>query len=180
MSDTPERRTCAPGTPSATTAEKVTGEPPPAEAPQAGGPPASLWSDAWYDLRRRPMFIVSAGPHRLLVVMSFWPSLFTSINPFDARPASCDARQGPIPGHLFGHDSQGCDVYAAPSTAPATRSSSASPPRSSPRSSAGCSASRRLPRRPRRHDPSRVTESSSRIPLDPRRAAHHADVPGRR
>ncbi|MEO3891159.1 ABC transporter permease [Nonomuraea sp. B5E05] len=78
-----------------------------------GGKPASLWTDAWYDLRRRPMFIVSMIIIFVLLVMSFWPSLFSSIDPFNAR--SCDlstARQGPSPGHLFGRDNLGCDLYA--------------------------------------------------------------------
>ncbi|MEO3792766.1 ABC transporter permease [Nonomuraea sp. B10E15] len=78
-----------------------------------GGKPASLWTDAWYDLRRRPMFIISVIIIFVLLVMSFWPSLFTSIDPFNAR--SCDlstARQGPSPGHLFGRDNLGCDLYS--------------------------------------------------------------------
>ncbi|MEO3874555.1 ABC transporter permease [Nonomuraea sp. B12E4] len=77
------------------------------------GKPASLWSDAWYDLRRRPMFILSMIIILVLLVMSFWPSLFTAIDPFNAR--TCDlatARQAPSPGHLFGKDNLGCDVYA--------------------------------------------------------------------
>ncbi|MFF4625587.1 ABC transporter permease [Nonomuraea jabiensis] len=77
------------------------------------GKPASLWTDAWYDLRRRPMFIISVLIILVLLVMSFLPSLFTSIDPFNAR--TCDlstARQAPSAGHLFGKDSLGCDVYA--------------------------------------------------------------------
>ncbi|WP_052423820.1 ABC transporter permease [Nonomuraea candida] len=77
------------------------------------GKPASLWTDAWYDLRRRPMFIISVIIILVLLVMSFWPSLFSSIDPYNAR--TCDlstARQGPSPGHLFGRDNLGCDVYA--------------------------------------------------------------------
>ncbi|MFD1542838.1 ABC transporter permease [Nonomuraea guangzhouensis] len=75
--------------------------------------PASLWSDAFYDLRRRPMFIVSCVLIAILLVMSFWPSLFTSINPFDAKTCElATARQGPSAGHIFGRDSLGCDVYA--------------------------------------------------------------------
>ncbi|KAB8191398.1 ABC transporter permease subunit [Nonomuraea phyllanthi] len=75
--------------------------------------PASLWSDAWYDLRRRPMFIMSVIIILILLVMSAFPWLFTSIDPFDAR--SCDlstARQAPSAGHIFGKDNLGCDVYA--------------------------------------------------------------------
>ncbi|MFI6325762.1 ABC transporter permease [Nonomuraea sp. NPDC050556] len=77
------------------------------------GKPASLWSDAWYDLRRRPMFILSAVLIAILLVMAVWPSLFTSINPFNAR--TCElvtARQAPSAGHLFGRDNLGCDVFA--------------------------------------------------------------------
>ncbi|MET7331554.1 ABC transporter permease [Nonomuraea sp. NPDC005650] len=77
------------------------------------GKPASLWTDAWYDLRRRPMFIVSVIIILILLVMSFWPSLFSSIDPYNAR--TCDlstARQPPSAGHLFGKDSLGCDVFA--------------------------------------------------------------------
>ncbi|MEV5500922.1 ABC transporter permease [Nonomuraea fuscirosea] len=78
-----------------------------------GGKPASLWTDAWYDLRRRPMFILSVVIILILLVMSFWPQLFTSVDPFNAR--TCDlstARQTPSAGHLFGRDSLGCDVYS--------------------------------------------------------------------
>jgi oligopeptide transport system permease protein len=78
-----------------------------------GGKPASLWSDAWYDLRRRPTFIISMIIILVLLVMSIWPSLFTSIDPFNAR--SCDlatARQGPSAGNVFGRDNLGCDLYA--------------------------------------------------------------------
>ncbi|WP_433435229.1 ABC transporter permease [Nonomuraea sp. CA-141351] len=77
------------------------------------GKPASLWTDAWYDLRRRPMFIISVIIILILLVMSFWPSLFTSIDPYNAR--TCDlstARHVPGAGHLFGKDNLGCDVYA--------------------------------------------------------------------
>lgn len=75
--------------------------------------PASLWSDAWYDLRRQPTFLVSAGIIAILLVISFWPALFTSIDPADAR--TCDlasARQLPGSGHPFGRDNLGCDVFA--------------------------------------------------------------------
>jgi oligopeptide transport system permease protein len=75
--------------------------------------PASLWGDAFYDLRRRPMFILSLVLIAILLVMSLWPSLFTSVNPFDAKTCElATARQGPSAGHIFGRDSLGCDVYA--------------------------------------------------------------------
>lgn len=73
------------------------------------GKPRSLWSDAWRDLRRNPVFIVSALVILFLVVISIWPSLIASGNPL-----SCDlakAQQGSQPGHPFGFNGQGCDVY---------------------------------------------------------------------
>ncbi|WP_433246687.1 ABC transporter permease [Streptosporangium sp. CA-135522] len=74
---------------------------------------ASLWSDAWHDLRRRPLFIGSAALICIFLVMSVFPGLFTSVDPFDA--ASCrlaEARQGMGGAHWFGTDNLGCDVYA--------------------------------------------------------------------
>ncbi|MFE2214818.1 ABC transporter permease [Streptomyces canus] len=71
--------------------------------------PRSLWSDAWRDLRRNPVFIISALVILFLVVISLWPSLITSGNPL-----KCDlskAQEGSQPGHPFGYDGQGCDVY---------------------------------------------------------------------
>ncbi|MBT3163229.1 ABC transporter permease [Streptomyces sp. Vc74B-19] len=80
--------------------------------PGAGGPedrPRSLWSDAWRDLRRNPVFIVSALVILFLVFISLWPSAITS-----GSPLKCDlskAQEGSQPGHPFGFDGQGCDVY---------------------------------------------------------------------
>jgi oligopeptide transport system permease protein len=74
---------------------------------------ASLWTDAWYDLRRRPLFIGSAALITVLIVMAVFPWLFTSVDPFDA--ATCqlgEARQGMSGVHWFGTDNLGCDVYA--------------------------------------------------------------------
>lgn len=77
-----------------------------------GGPagkPRSLWSDAWRDLRRNPVFILSALVILFLVVISIWPQLIASGNPL-----SCDLskrQQSSQPGHPFGFDGQGCDVY---------------------------------------------------------------------
>jgi oligopeptide transport system permease protein len=71
--------------------------------------PRSLWSDAWRDLRRNPVFLASALVICFLVLISLWPSL---IAPGD--PLQCDlakAQQGSRPGHPFGYDGQGCDVY---------------------------------------------------------------------
>ncbi|MGV9915459.1 ABC transporter permease [Streptomyces tendae] len=80
--------------------------------PSPGGPgdtPRGLWADAWHDLRRNPVFIISALVILFLAVISIWPSLIAS-----GSPLKCDlahAQQGSGPGHPFGYDGQGCDVY---------------------------------------------------------------------
>ncbi|MDH6628117.1 oligopeptide transport system permease protein [Streptomyces sp. LBL] len=80
--------------------------------PDDGGPagkPRSLWSDAWRDLRRNPVFVISALVILFLVVISIWPSLIAS-----GSPLTCDlakAQEGSQPGAPFGYDGQGCNVY---------------------------------------------------------------------
>lgn len=79
-------------------------------AGEGGGKPRSLTGDAWRDLRRNPVFII-AGIFVLLVLsMAVVPQLWTHVN-----PTSCDlkfSRGGTQPGHPFGFDAQGCDMYA--------------------------------------------------------------------
>ncbi|MEO3750264.1 ABC transporter permease [Streptomyces sp. B6B3] len=84
---------------------------PPAEAAAGPEPGAarSLWSDAWHDLRRNPVFLVSAVLIACLVVVALWPGLVAG-----GSPVRCElgrSLQGPTSGHWFGFDSQGCDVY---------------------------------------------------------------------
>lgn len=80
--------------------------------PEGAGPSASarsLWSDAWRELRRNPIFIISGLIIAFLVVISIWPSLIASGNPLDCNLA--DAQKNSTSGHPFGFDGQGCDVY---------------------------------------------------------------------
>jgi oligopeptide transport system permease protein len=73
-------------------------------------PPLSLWADAWHHLRRRPIFIISALLIVLVLAVAIAPGLFTRTDPL-----SCDLHHGldpSAPGHPFGYDRQGCDVYA--------------------------------------------------------------------
>ncbi|MEW2249885.1 MULTISPECIES: ABC transporter permease [unclassified Streptomyces] len=94
------------GASEATTLERTPG------GPEGTGPqakPRSLWSDAWRDLRRNPVFLISAVVILFLVFISLWPSAIAS-----GSPLTCDlskAQQGSSPGHPFGYDGQGCDVY---------------------------------------------------------------------
>lgn len=73
------------------------------------GKARSLWSDAWHDLRRNPVFIVSGLVILFLVLISLWPSAIASGDPLDCDLAN--AQKGSAPGHPFGFDGQGCDVY---------------------------------------------------------------------
>ncbi|MFJ4684521.1 ABC transporter permease [Streptomyces sp. NPDC091377] len=83
------------------------------EAPPGGPGPQerarSLWSDAWHDLRRNPVFLLSALVILFLIVISLWPGLIASGNPLQCNLAK--AQEGSQPGHPFGFDGQGCDVY---------------------------------------------------------------------
>ncbi|ARF75014.1 peptide ABC transporter permease [Kitasatospora albolonga] len=106
-----------------TTALKSTDAPAPAadapvatDAGPAPGKPRSLWSDAWYDLRRNPLFLVSMGLILLLLVMAAFPGLFTSASPRDANLAE-HYLQPPNWSHFFapdwlGYDVQGRSIYA--------------------------------------------------------------------
>ncbi|OIJ86831.1 ABC transporter permease [Streptomyces colonosanans] len=90
----------------ATTLEKTPGGP---EGTGPEGKPRSLWSDAWHDLRRNPVFIASGLVILFLVTIAIRPSLIAPGNPL-----TCDlskALDGSQSGHPFGYDGQGCDVY---------------------------------------------------------------------
>ncbi|WP_328434055.1 ABC transporter permease [Streptomyces sp. NBC_00425] len=80
--------------------------------PQGSGPsekPRSLWSDAWRDLRRNPVFIISGLVILFLVFISLWPGSITWLSPLKCNLSK--AQEGSQPGHPFGFDGQGCDVY---------------------------------------------------------------------
>ncbi|MCF3170204.1 ABC transporter permease [Streptomyces violaceoruber] len=90
--------------------------PPATDSGPAPGKPRSLWSDAWHDLRRNPLFLISMVLILLLVVMAIFPSLFTSASPRDADLAK-HYLQHPNWGHFFapdwlGYDGQGRSIYA--------------------------------------------------------------------
>jgi len=95
------------------------GTPTPLEAVEGlkTGPEASLWSDAWRQLRRRPMFIISAFLVVLMMLIALFPGLF-NFSGYDPRdcPLAVDGvpnvRLGPSAEHWFGTDLLGCDYYA--------------------------------------------------------------------
>ena len=80
---------------------------------QAGGDltgrRASLWADAWRELRHNPLFIISSCLILLFTVMAAFPQLFSGRN-----PRSCDlshSLEKPSSAHWFGYDVLGCDYY---------------------------------------------------------------------
>lgn len=74
------------------------------------GKPRSLASDAWHDLRRRPLFIIAGVVILLLVVVAVFPGWFTSADP-DLKNLA-HTREPPSADAWFGYDLQGRDVYA--------------------------------------------------------------------
>ncbi|MDO5751783.1 ABC transporter permease [Arthrobacter sp.] len=72
--------------------------------------PLSLWAEAWRNLRKQPLFIISTLLILLVLVVAIFPQLFASVD-----PTSCDlgnSAEGPRSGHPLGFTLQGCDVYS--------------------------------------------------------------------
>ncbi len=70
----------------------------------------NLWTDAWSDMRRRPMFWISAAIILLVVIVSLFPTLFTQVDPRACQLSL--SNQGPTAGHPLGFNKQGCDIYS--------------------------------------------------------------------
>jgi len=96
---------------------------PPAEQPATGAAadptqvgelskdkPRGLLGDAWRDLRRKPLFWVSAVLIVFFIVMAAVPWLFTSASPTEGVLSR--SRVPPSADAWFGYDVQGRDVYA--------------------------------------------------------------------
>ena len=83
---------------------------PAADPEEPSGRHASLWADAWRELRHNKLFITAAALIGLFVVMAALPQLFTSTDP---RACSLDRSLGtPSAEAWFGYDLQGCDYYS--------------------------------------------------------------------
>lgn len=82
-------------------------EPTPAEQADEG---RSLWSDAWRELRHKPLFWISAVLIVLFVVMAIAPQLFTRTDPTVADLSR--SLEKPSSHNWFGLDQQGYDIYA--------------------------------------------------------------------
>ena len=75
------------------------------------GAPSSMWGEAWKRLRVRPLFWFAASIIFVAIMISLFPSLFTSQD-----PRYCELSRslgGPeLWSHPFGFDKQGCDIYS--------------------------------------------------------------------
>ncbi len=74
--------------------------------------PLSLWGEAWKNLRRQPLFLISAFLIVVVVLVSVFPGLFSPINPQSEACQLANSNGGPAAGHPLGFTRQGCDVYA--------------------------------------------------------------------
>lgn len=72
---------------------------------------SNLWSDAWRDLRVRPLFWISLLLVAIIVLMAAWPTLFTHTPPNDQCSLGV-SNAGPAAGHPLGYTFQGCDIWA--------------------------------------------------------------------
>lgn len=81
------------------------------DAVRIAAKPASMWSDAWHDIRRRPTFWISVVIVLLVLVMALWPTLFTHTPP-NSQCLLDNSNAGPKAGHPLGFTFQGCDIYA--------------------------------------------------------------------
>ncbi|GAA2026898.1 ABC transporter permease [Pseudokineococcus marinus] len=72
---------------------------------------ASLWGDAWAELRRKPFFWIGGVLAVFFLVMALFPALFAR----GADPRACslaNSSQPPSGAHWFGFDQLGCDYQA--------------------------------------------------------------------
>jgi ABC-type dipeptide/oligopeptide/nickel transport system permease subunit len=75
------------------------------------GARGSLWGDAWYELRRRVVFWLSAVVLVIACAMAAFPGLFARLGPNEGCVLR-NAKLGPGPGAPFGYDLQGCDYWS--------------------------------------------------------------------
>lgn len=71
---------------------------------------ASLWADAWRQLRRNPIFLIALAWVLIVTSMAVFPKLWTDID-----PRACNVSQARLPPsseHWFGTSIVGCDYYA--------------------------------------------------------------------
>jgi peptide/nickel transport system permease protein/oligopeptide transport system permease protein len=74
--------------------------------------PRSLAADAWYDLRHNPLFWIGVVLVIIILLITAFPSLFTSASPDTRACELSNSLKPPDATAPFGYDFQGCNVYA--------------------------------------------------------------------
>ena len=74
--------------------------------------PLSLWGEAWRNLRRQPLFLISAFLILVVVVVSLFPGPVLADRPDLEACQLANSDGGPAAGHPLGFTQQGCDIYA--------------------------------------------------------------------
>lgn len=74
--------------------------------------PLSLWGEAWKNLRKQPLFLISAFLILVVTIVTLFPGLFSAIDPASEACQLANSDAGPASGHPLGFTQQGCDVYA--------------------------------------------------------------------
>lgn len=72
-----------------------------------------LWGDAWYELRRNPVFWFSIVLVAVVTSMAVFPWLWTNVNPRDCFLADHGRETPSLDGRWLGYTFQGCDMYAS-------------------------------------------------------------------
>lgn len=80
------------------------------QQPQRPDKVRSLWSDAFHDLRKRPIVIISAAIILFMMLIAAFPGLFSSQDPEDCRLERFFG--SPSGSAWFGYDQFGCDYWA--------------------------------------------------------------------
>ncbi|MDO5663180.1 MAG: ABC transporter permease, partial [Brachybacterium sp.] len=80
------------------------------DAVDTSGTPRSMWGEAWHNLVRNPVFLISMLMIITLLIVAAVPSLFTSHSP--TYGDLTNANLPPGGDHLLGTTRQGYDVWA--------------------------------------------------------------------
>lgn len=84
--------------------------PPASDAAKKQAKPRGLWGEAWRDLRRRPLFLISSGIILVLLLIAVFPQLFSNADP--SYQILGKARDDPSAEAWFGYDNLGRDIYS--------------------------------------------------------------------
>ena len=79
--------------------------------------PLSLWGEAWKNLRKQPLFLISAFLILVVVAVSFFPGLFSPIDPTSEACQLANSNAGPAAATRSASPSRAATSTRASSTA---------------------------------------------------------------